>query len=83
MSGLRARTIAAVACSWTRCVSRISMSVSPAAVSASRDSSLGERAGDAAGVGGHVRPRGLVHVRRGDDVGDGEAPAWAQDARPL
>jgi hypothetical protein len=32
--GLRARMIAEPACGWTRCVSLMSMSVSPAAVSA-------------------------------------------------
>ena len=44
---------------------------------------LGQRAGDAARVGGHVRARGLVHALVGDHVGDREAPAGAQHARRL
>src|SRR4051794_34858484 len=39
---------------------------------------FGEGAGDAAGVGGQVRARVLVHVGVGDDVGDGEPTAGAQ-----
>src|SRR5205085_6889878 len=34
---------------------------------------LGQRAGDAAGPGGHVGAGGFVHVRVRDDVRDGEA----------
>src|SRR4051812_12702843 len=41
---------------------------------------FGEGAGDAAGVGGHVSPRVLVHVGVGGDVGDGEPPTRTQDA---
>ena len=42
-----------------------------------------QRAGDAAGPLGHVGAGRLVHVGVGDHVGDGEAPAGAQDARGL
>ncbi len=83
VSGLRARMMAEAACGWTRCVSVMSMSVRPAAVSAAANSLVGERAGDAAGVGGHVGLGGGVHVGVGDDVGDGEAPAGLEDARGL
>ena len=53
-AGLRARTIADDACWWTRCVGRISIVSSPAACSAAAELGFGERAGDAAGPGGHV-----------------------------
>ena len=41
---------------------------------------LGQRAGDTARPSLHVGAGGGVHVRVGDDVGDGEAAAGAQDA---
>src|SRR4051794_17084324 len=44
---------------------------------------FGERAGDAAGPLHHVRARGVVHVGVGDDVGDREAAAGAQDTGGL
>ena len=72
--------IAEAACWWTRWVSVISTSVSPAAPRACSNSSRVEGTGDAAGPLGHVGARRLVHVVIGDDVGDGEASAGAQDA---
>ena len=82
--GLRARMIAEPACSWTRWVSRISTSTSPA----SRERGARTRRSVSAPAMqpvhcGHVGARGLVHVRVGDHVGDGEAPAGPQDARGL
>src|SRR4051794_19751904 len=44
---------------------------------------FGERAGDAPGPRLHVGARDVVHALVGDHVGDGEAPAGAQDARGL
>ncbi len=76
--GLRARTIAELACSWTRCVSWISMSVRPASARVCSNSVACERAGDAAGPLLHVRACRFVHVGVGDHVRDGEAPAGAQ-----
>ena len=83
VSGLRARTMADPAFSWTRCVSR-DVDVGQAGGGERGDELVaGERAGDAAGVGGHVGLRGRVHVGVGDHVGDGEAPAGLEDARGL
>ena len=45
-----------------------------------RELVAGKGAGDAAGPCGHVGAGGLVHVVVGDDIGDGEAAAGAQDA---
>src|SRR3954447_21170918 len=44
---------------------------------------LGERAGDAAGPLRHGGLGGVVHVRVGDDVGDGEPAVGLQHARRL
>jgi hypothetical protein len=79
--GLRARMIAAPACSCTRCVARISIWSNPALWRAARNSASVNAPGDAAGPGGHVRPRRVVHVRVGDHVGDGEPAAGTQHAR--
>ena len=75
--------IAEVACSWTRWVSRISMSLEPGVGERLLELGAGERAGDAAGPLLHVRAGGLVHVGVGDHVGDGEAPARPQHAGCL
>ena len=44
---------------------------------------LAQRAGDAAGPGGHVRARAVVHVGVGDHVRDGEPAAGPQHAGGL
>ena len=81
--GLRARTIAEAALSWTRWVSVISTSSRPAASSASLELAPGQRAGDAARPLRHVGARRLVHVLIGDHVRDGEAPARLENPRRL
>ena len=75
-------TIAEAACSWTRCVSRISTSARPASA-APLELAAGQRAGDAAGPLLHVGAGGVVHVLVGDHVGDGEAAARPQYAGGL
>ena len=40
----------------------------------------GQSAGDAAGVGGHVRAGSVVHVGIGDHVRDREPAAWLEHA---
>ena len=65
----------------TRC-GRISTSTRPAAVSAASNSRRGARR-DAARPRRHVGACGGVHPGIGDDVRDGEAPAWPQHARGL
>ena len=71
--GLRARTIAEPACSWTRWVSRISIPSRPAAASSRRNSSSVRAPAMQPVHCSHVAAGRLVHVRVGDDVGDREA----------
>ena len=75
--------IAEAACSWTRWVSLDLDVVEPGGREAGRELLARQRAGDAAGPLRHVGAGRVVHVRVGDDVGDGEAPAGAQHARGL
>ena len=56
------------------------MSSKPAPARICSNSLTGQRAGDATGVRLHVRSGGVVHVVVGDDVGDGEAAAGAENA---
>jgi hypothetical protein len=55
----------------------------PGVVQRALELGAGQRAGDAAGPLLHVGARGVVHLRVGDHIGDGEPAAGAQDARGL
>ena len=81
-SGLRARMIAAAACSCTRWVSRLKIDQT-GSLERSTELLLGERAGDAPRPRGHVRAGRVVHVGVGDHVRDGEPAAGAQHPRCL
>ena len=81
--GLRARTMAEPACSWTRWVSVISMSVRPASARWRAYSSRVSAPAMQPTYCGDVGARGGVHAGVGDDVRDGEAAAGLEDARGL
>jgi hypothetical protein len=78
--GVRARMIAEPACSWTRCVGRISTSVRPTSASAARNSGSLRALAVPPGPLQHVGAGGVVHALVGDHVRDGEAPARSQYA---
>ena len=78
--GLRARMIAEAACSWTRWVGVISMSSNPGGGEDRAELGLGERAGDAAGPGGHVGSGRSSMSGSAMTSEIGEAAAGAQDA---
>ena len=82
-TGLRARMIAEAACSWTRWVSVISTSSSPAATSEASNSRRVRAPAMQPVHCGHVGPGRLVHVLVGHHVGDGEAAARLQNPRGL
>jgi len=72
-TGLRARTIAELACSCTRWVTRTSTSTRPASLSAARNWSSVSAPRDAAGPLLHVGAGGVVHIGIGDHVRHGES----------